>query len=290
MKCPICNETSFIEWGKVQAYSILKCSGCGIGITAPFSAKEQLLELNKGIYEVEQRIRIYLSRQNEFKRRYDRYLKNIKKVKSHGKLLDIGCNIGFFIKAAQEVGFEVTGVELNDGCAAYGRKKFNLDIYSKYLEDISFSDETFDVITLFDVLEHVPDMHSFLEEVRRILKYNGLLVLQSPNFNSLMAELTKSKWHWLAPPDHLYHFTPETMIRFLLSHGFAIREIRTWEPAGDFSNNLMAAYPMNGFVGRVLHRLLRSTKIVFIAVLLLQRIWWKRGKGGLIEAYAIKTN
>src|SRR3990172_1374646 len=290
MKCPICGEISFIEWCKVETYSILKCRVCGIGVTAPFPAKEDLIELNKGVYDVEQRIRVYLSRQDDFKKRYEGYIRNIKKLEGSGKLLDIGCNIGFFMKAAQQAGFDVKGVELNEGCAAYGREKFHLDIYSKCIEDIGFSDKTFDIITLFDVLEHVPDMHGFLVEVRRILKNNGLLILQSPNFNSLMAELTKSKWHWLTPTDHLYHFTPETMIRFLLSHGFAVKEIKTWKPARDFSNNLMAAYRINGLIGRALQRLLNLTGIIFVPILLLQRMWWKMKKGGLIEVYAIKTN
>ena len=89
MKCPICGEISFIEWCKVETYSILKCRVCGIGVTAPFPAKEDLIELNKGVYDVEQRIRVYLSRQDDFKKRYEGYIRNIKKLEGSGKLLDI---------------------------------------------------------------------------------------------------------------------------------------------------------------------------------------------------------
>ena len=285
MKCPICNEASFTEWCKVQTYSILKCKGCGVGITAPFPKEDQLIELNKNNYNVEQRIQLYLSQQNYFKKRYEGYIKNIKSIIRTGKLLDIGCNIGFFMKIAQQAGFDVKGVELNEGCAAYGREKFCLDIDSKYLEDIGFPDKIFDVITLFDVLEHIPDIHRFIDELKRILKDDGLIVLQSPNLNSLMAEFTKNRWNWLTPPDHLYHFTPETMARLLWKHGFIIKKMKTWEPAVDFCNNLIASYQINGLIGDALQKLLR----IFISILLLQKLWWRKKKGALIEVYAVKN-
>ena len=78
MKCPICDKSSFVEWCKVESYSIIKCKKCGVGVTAPFPTKEQLIEFNKKTYDVEQRIKIYLSRQDYFEKRYKGYIKNIK--------------------------------------------------------------------------------------------------------------------------------------------------------------------------------------------------------------------
>jgi len=290
MKCPVCNESSFIEWCRLQTYSILKCKRCEVGVTTPFPTKEQLIELNKKVYNVEQRTQIYLSRQNYFEKRYEGYVKNIKTTKKNGSLLDIGCNIGLFMKVAQHAGFDVKGIELNADCALYGREKFHLDIDTRYLEDIVFPDETFDVITLFDVLEHIPDINSFIDELRRILKKGGLVVIQAPNLDSLMAELTKDKWYWLTPPDHLYHFSPGTITKFLRAHGFSIKEIKTWEPAEDFSNNLiMVVCPVSGIIGKAMQKILRKTRIVLILTLFFQNMWWQKKKGGLIEAYAIKT-
>lgn len=205
--------------------------------------------------------------------------------------MDIGCNIGLFMKVAQQAGFDVKGVELNADCALYGREKFHLDIDSNYLEDIAFPDETFDVITLFDVLEHIPNMNTFINEVKRILKNNGLIVLQSPNLNSLMSEITKGKWYWLGPPDHLYHFTPDAMTRFLRSHGFSIKEVKTWEPAEDFVNNLTTVFcPVNSMPGKVMRKLLKITLMTLIPIRLFQNMWWQKKKGGLIEIYALKAN
>ena len=168
--CPICSGTSFLEWGKVQKYSILKCEECGMGMTTPFPTPEQLIESNKRIYDVEQRVQIYMTRQNYFENRYKRYLRHIKKIKTNGYLLDVGCSVGLFMKVAQQAGYVVMGLEINDDCAQYGREKFHLNIDSKHLKEIASPDETFDVVTLFDVLEHVheEDISQAVAECQRV--------------------------------------------------------------------------------------------------------------------------
>jgi len=289
MNCPICKKQSFYEWGRSGVFTILRCKGCGIGITSPFPTIEDLTKVNQDIYQVDQRIQTYLSKQEYFEKRYRKYINKIKLYKENGDLLDIGCNIGLFLKVAQQNGFSTTGVELNKECAHYGQQFFKLKIFSGYLEDISFRKDSFDIVTLFDVLEHIPDIIGFIAEVRRILKINGLLVLQSPNIDSVMAKLTKSKWNWLCPPDHLYHFTSETMIRFLTSNGFTIKEIKTWEPAEDFCNNLIMAYQPEGILGRLCSKVIRLINIPLYSVSIFQHLWWRKLKGGLIEVYAIKS-
>lgn len=285
-KCPVCSGTEHVLWGQVAAFSIIRCTTCGLGMTDPFPTDEELSRVNKEMYQAEQRGATYLKNKNYFTRRYKKNLRNIKEYTSTGKLLDVGCNIGFFLKVARDEGFETTGVELNKESAAYGREQFGLDIRSDYLENIAFKEGRFDVVTLFDVLEHVPDMTSFLKEVHRLLKPGGLLTVQLPNIASLMADLTRSHWSWLTPPDHLYHFTPETVTRLLEQHGFVVRHLRTWEPAREFSSNWLSALRQQGKIGKLIQKLLRELRLVHIPVLLCQRLWWNRNKGGLIELYA----
>jgi 2-polyprenyl-3-methyl-5-hydroxy-6-metoxy-1,4-benzoquinol methylase len=260
-----------------------------MGMTSPFPAGEDLTKVNKEIYQVGKRIQMYISRQEYFEKKYEGYIGQIKKYKKDGKLLDIGCNIGLFLKVAKQNGFNATGVELNDECARYGRQNFEVKIFSDHLEKIDFQKDDFDIITLFDVLEHIPDISGFVAEVKRILKPDGLLVIQSPNIGSVMAKLTRSKWEWLCPPDHLYHFTPETIMRFLTSNGFAIKDIRTWEAADDFLNNLIAAYRPKGIIGKLGSKLIKATKMPSYFVSLLQPRWWRKLKGGLLEVYAVKS-
>jgi hypothetical protein len=128
-----------------------------------------------------------------------------------------------------------------------------------------------------------------LTKIRRILKKDGLLVIQSPNIQSLMAILTKSKWSWLTPPDHLYHFTPATLELLLKKHGFDIRLLHTWEPAQSFSDDLIVARIPSPFLRRVLLGINQATPIFTFPIRLIQRLWWQMQRGGLIELYAVKT-
>jgi SAM-dependent methyltransferase len=285
--CAVCGGTAFDVWGRQGEYSILKCGACGLGVTSPFPEAGQAGELNRTTYSGEQRAAVYAVREKELEARYGGYLARIKRFRPAGALLDVGCSIGLFMKAARQEGFAVTGVELNGDCAVYGRGKFGLDIRASALQVAGFPDGAFDIVTLFDVLEHAPEPRGLLAAVNRVLKSGGLLVVQSPNLDSYMARLMKENWRWLTPPDHLYHFTPGAMRRLIEAQGFSVRAVRTWEPASDFSGNIFSGLRARGLAGRVLRKLVWLAGLFLIP--LLQRLWWKAGKGGLIEVYAVKT-
>jgi 2-polyprenyl-3-methyl-5-hydroxy-6-metoxy-1,4-benzoquinol methylase len=287
MICPICNSEVFTQWGQVDAYKIMTCDSCGLGITSPFPTTSELSATNTDVYKLEERVHAYMTRKSYFEKRYREFLVNIKTFVPQGRLLDVGCNLGLFLKVAQSEGFEVTGVELNRECAEYGRTQFSITIHSSYLEELHFPDDSFDVITLFDVLEHVPDIHGLLCEVRRILRNNGLLVLQTPNLGSLMADLTKSGWNWLTPPDHLYHFTPQTILRLLHDTGFSAQILETWEPADEFASNVLAVWKSRHFLWKVLFAANKVSQIVTLLVALTHRLWWRKKRGGLLKAHAL---
>ena len=289
MICPVCGNTSFSTWGRVKNYAIEQCGGCGLGITSPFPEIDEQVTVNKSNYLLEQRINTYLSRYSNFKKRYQRQLGDIQNFSPGGKLLDIGCNIGLFLCEARASGFGVTGVELNRECAAYARTHFKLNIHSNYLSNSTFEADSFDVVTMYDVLEHIPDLHRILAQIRRILKPGGLLVVQSPNIGSLMAGLAKSTWSWLSPPDHLYHFTPGSLCILLENAGYNILKVKTWEPASDFCSDLLQAFLGNSLLARIARKLLRLSGLALAAVLLLQKSWWCKQKGALVEVYAVKA-
>jgi 2-polyprenyl-3-methyl-5-hydroxy-6-metoxy-1,4-benzoquinol methylase len=247
-----------------------------------------LEEFNRSTYGGEERAAVYASRRTELEKRYAAHIAQIKHFKPEGALLDVGCNIGMFMKAVRDEGFAVTGVETNVCCAAYGREKFGLDIRSSSLAEAVFSAGAFDVVTMFDVLEHVPDLRALLSGVARALKPGGLLVVQSPNMDSFMAWLLKENWSWLTPPDHLYHFTPEALSRLLKDGGFKVIKMRTWEPAQDFTGDIYSRFPARGAAGRALRKILWLAALALVP--LLQRFWWKYGRGGLVEVYAVKDD
>jgi len=161
-------------------------------------------------------------------------------------------------------------------------------IRSEYLEDAVSELGRFDVITLFDVLEHIPDMSAFINTVKCVLKDDGVLVVQLPNLGSLMAGIAKSKWGWLTPPDHLYHFTPDALRLYLERNGFEVVMLRTWEPSKEFTRNLLSACCPPGPIAKFIFKLIRELKLVLLPVLCLQHVWWRQERGGLIEVYAVK--
>lgn len=288
MICPVCDNSSHVSWGEANGYGIEQCTGCGLGITSPFPDPGVLLEVNRETYPVEKRIHAYRARQEYFASRYRRQLRDIGSFKNGGRLLDVGCNIGMFLTEAARFGYAVTGVELNRECADYARTSFGLEIYSDYLGKIAFPSGSFDVVTMYDVLEHIPDMVSMLAEVKRILKPGGMLVVQSPNLDSLMADLTGSSWSWLSPPDHLYHFTPEALSTLLARSGFLIQAVKTWEPADTFCNDVLEARFGSSLAARVARKLIRVSRVAELLVYVLQPFWWKMNRGALVEAYVIK--
>jgi 2-polyprenyl-3-methyl-5-hydroxy-6-metoxy-1,4-benzoquinol methylase len=246
-----------------------------------------MMTTNKSIYKVDNRIDLYLSRRKYFEKRYKKYLEKILEFTYQGRLLDVGCNIGLFLNFAQKYGFDPVGVEINDDCASYGKKQFKINIINGKVESAAFLDDSFDVVTLFDVLEHIPDFNSLLIEIKRILKPNGLLLIQSPNIDSIMASVTKSKWNWLSVPDHLYHFTPDTLIKLLVKHNYQVKKIYTWEPAEDFYNNLITLMKFAGIMGKIFEKGMIMSRLGVIPIFFLQKIWWHFQRGALIEVYAI---
>lgn len=147
------------------------------------------------------------------------------KIKKQGRILDVGCSSGLFLQALKQYGaWETYGVELNPHMAAIARKG-GIKIVAGQLFDAHCPDNYFDVITLWDVLEHVHDPKSNLKEIHRILKPGGYLFISGPNLNSLDAKLFKQYWIGFDAPRHLYVYNVQTLSQFLNTTDFTIDKI-----------------------------------------------------------------
>ena len=161
-----------------------------------------------------------------FSKAISRLVKELKlRVTRKTKLLDIGCAGGAFVEAAKEAGFGAIGIEPNKWLSNYARTKRGLDVRAGTLSDHHFPDKTFDIITLWDVIEHVPDPTKELEGIYRILKKGGHLVINYPDHVSLPAKILGRKWpFWLSV--HLTYYTPVTIRKQLEKMGFEVLRIR----------------------------------------------------------------
>jgi 2-polyprenyl-3-methyl-5-hydroxy-6-metoxy-1,4-benzoquinol methylase len=143
----------------------------------------------------------------------------IQKYAGGTNLLDIGCAQGFFLFSASKAGYTTKGIEISQDAAAYAIKEFGLDVEAKPFEELRFPENHFDVVTLWQVLEHVPYPLMMLKEVHRILKPGGLVVASTPNIGGIPAKILKKRW-WDIKRLHLNQFTTETLANILQNAGF----------------------------------------------------------------------
>lgn len=138
-----------------------------------------------------------------------------------GRILDIGAAGGFFLHIAKSRGWDVVGIEPNKWLAGYAHQEFGIPVTSEKLEHLNYPKNSFDVITLWDVLEHTHQPHLVIQQVRKLLKEDGLLVVSYPDIGSLSARLLKRRW-WFLLDVHLYYFTKKTIADLLTNNGFEI--------------------------------------------------------------------
>lgn len=143
-----------------------------------------------------------------------------------GRLLDVGCAFGFGLRAAQERGFEPWGIDVNEEAIAQAAEEFGDHVAVGALESDVLPGLRFQVITMIDVLEHVPDPESLLRAARRRLAPKGMLLAVLPNAASTVRRLLGRRWPHYAP-EHLYHWTPGSLRRFLESRSWSVAELRT---------------------------------------------------------------
>lgn len=142
-----------------------------------------------------------------------------------GHVLDVGCAAGFFLKVMHDKGWQTTGLEISQPMVDYARDTLGLpDMRRGDLLSVNLPPESFDVITLWDVIEHLerPDLH--LARARELLKPNGVLLLETQDVSSRFAKLMGRRWQHYKHEEHLYHFHPESLGRLLEQLGFEVRE------------------------------------------------------------------
>jgi 2-polyprenyl-3-methyl-5-hydroxy-6-metoxy-1,4-benzoquinol methylase len=145
-----------------------------------------------------------------------------------GRILDIGCSTGSFLDAMRRRGWEPYGVEINAGAANYAREHIGLNVFAGTLIDAHYPDAFFDVVTLWNVLEHLHQPQATLFEIGRIIRQEGLLVISLPNPDCIEAKIFGRYWAGLDAPRHLYIYSRHTLQQALARAGFVIKKITSF--------------------------------------------------------------
>ncbi len=233
--CPLCSsqQISFILKAKDhtvsrEVFEIWECANCSGRFTQDIPTENEVSKY----YQSDAYISHSDSTQGIVNKIYHQVRKiTLKKKKDlvqkvtslkKGSVLDIGAGTGLFVKTMQDAGWEVTGLEPDSRA-----RKIALGMNIELREPsnlFSFPPETFDAITLWHVLEHVHSLHAYLDQLQKLLKVNGTLIIAVPNYTSDDAQHYGASWAAYDVPRHLYHFSPRSMDMLLTRHRFAIKQ------------------------------------------------------------------
>jgi len=203
---------------KFGAYgTIRRCAACGLLFTNPRVRAEELLSEYTDTKDDDYFLQCEARSMNAYLS-----LAAIRRHVSAGSLLDVGCSTGFFLNAAR-LSFAVEGVEPSTWARRYAEEQLKLKIAAPTLAEARYPDGRFDVVTLHDVIEHVPDPAGLLREVARVTKPGGWVYLVTPDCDSLSARLLGGRW-WGLRPAHIYYFSRATLTRLLEQGGYEVVE------------------------------------------------------------------
>lgn len=150
-------------------------------------------------------------------------IRSIKKNK--GNILDVGAGIGAFLNTMKMANWKITGTEPDKNAREKAMQLYGINLDQS--ENLySFPEKNFDAITLWHVLEHVHDLHEYVEQLKKLLSANGKLFIAVPNYTSKDANIYKEYWAAYDVPRHLYHFSPKAMKNLLNTHGLKIEKIK----------------------------------------------------------------
>lgn len=145
-----------------------------------------------------------------------------------GKILDIGSGLGLFLSQFGEWGWDMLGVDISADVANYSRLTFGVKTKVGDVSSLRFSKNSFDLVSMISVLEHVYDPRKTLSTVHRLLKKSGYLIIFIPNVNGLGRYIFSKNWVHLQPARHLYLFSPDTVTQLLNKTGFEVEKIDHW--------------------------------------------------------------
>lgn len=280
-KCVSCGYDALSKYSVIHGYNLMLCSHCLLLQTQSSERKRKKYVEEK--YS-EKYADDYIQAIPKLHNRFSKQFKLVLKHRFSGKLLDIGCGTGHFLKFLKDnyKDWRYFGVEPSSVMRKVARKNTGVEIRNGTLNSIPYSDEYFDVITCNDVLEHDTKLKSNLRELRRTLKPGGLLFLQAPNYKSCMAYITGKKWDWWCIPDHVLHFSYYFLTDYIRKSGFTILDSYTYEDQVDFLSNIKGVFSRNHFA-----------KIVFYffkpALIITERLAWLMNMGGLTVVLAKKN-
>jgi len=231
LQCPLCESSQVSEFLSAPdrfhrrhvLYQLMRCASCScVWLKDPPKPEEMGPH-----YDEEYHKAITAAGEGSASIRWKRQRETISKHKSGGAILDIGCSSGGFLSTMQGPSWKLHGIEMEESTAERARKITGAEVFVGEALDAPFAPESFDVVTTFDVLEHVYQPPKFLAKISEWLKPGGIYYTMLPNIESWEARMLGSYWYGLELPRHLFHFSPQSLSKVMASLGFIDVSIKT---------------------------------------------------------------
>lgn len=244
ISCNTCGADDYQVMDFAEKWPIGKCARCGLVYVNPiptFEPNNEFSEISKKFQytrfmhgEITPEILAHDAQQLQ------RHCASIRRLTGslwpEMRFLDVGCGSGASVKAASDAGWSATGIDLDPQLIANGKRQFDVDLRCTPLLDAGLPEASFNFVRLRDVIEHLPNPLKVLDEIRRILVPGGVLLLATPNQDSLPTQLriwlsgSCTKIATVAPPHHLHGFNPPTLSKILGRAGYKVLEVTTTTP------------------------------------------------------------
>lgn len=251
--CPVCGNTEFTKHVECQdhltskeKFVLKKCKSCELIITTPipsqlakyYQSPEYISHTDSGTNLINQ---IYLTA-----RKYTLQQKRrlIEEYSAKGTLLDIGCGTGNFLKVCQEKNWSVQGVEPSEHARSIAKK--SLSNIEEKITDVT--DKNINAITLWHVLEHIPDINNTIQQIKSLLNQNGTIFIAVPNYESYDSTVYKKHWAAYDVPRHLWHFNQKSMTYLTAKHSLRIIKTIPMKLDGFYVSLLSERYMNNGML------------------------------------------
>lgn len=225
IKCCVCDNTNpdlFKVLYEKPDYSVVECKSCSFNFIPPYFRKKITYQNYK-----DERVADAVRNGNNWVKieRHKLRFDLIKKYKPSGSLFDLGAGWGHFMLTGKMLGYNVYGIEISEQPYLYSKNDLKLPV-----DHIDFfemnEDKKFDIVTLWDVLEHIDDANTFVKKCHAVTANNGYLVLQVPQIDSYFAKKYKGDWKMMSL-DHVNYFSKKTITQLLEKNGFKVEAIKS---------------------------------------------------------------
>lgn len=231
--CNHCGHTATRPYCPKNGRGLVQCQSCGLVYVGEQPDPHELYALYGETYfqndeSGEVGYSDYLADEVNIRKTVNRRFEHIERYTSRiGRMLDVGCALGFFMDEAAKRGWQVEGLDVSQFATEYVQERFGYPTHNMSLVDADLLTGAYDLVTMFDVIEHVPDPKGYIETVSDLLRPGGVFELATPDVGSLPARLTGRRWiGYKLSEEHVYYFSVKTISQMLHEAGFEVVHVR----------------------------------------------------------------